>query len=98
MGKGSHPREGQEATQSYVMVKKALLEAYDYVQGSLVSRALCLERKSGQSPGDFISQVHQAWGYWTEGLTKEIDTQGTLAVIEPMLPYQCRDFVQARNP
>ena len=89
----------KEEAQSYLNVKKALLQSYDNTQGSLVTRALHPERKPGQSPGEFIAQVHRAWDYWTEGLTKRVTTtQGTMSVVEPMLPYQCCDFVQARNP
>lgn len=74
----------KEDAQSYPKVKKALLKSYDNAQSSLATRALCPERKSGQSPGDFIAQVHRAWDYWTEELSgKEINTQGTIVVIEP---------------
>jgi len=61
----------KEDAQSYLKVKKALLKSYDNIQGSLATRALRPERKSGQSPGDFIAQVHRAWDYWTEDLSRK---------------------------
>lgn len=75
--------------------------SYSYVVKTAIyegSLALRPERKTCRKVPAHFSQVHRLWSYWTENLSKkEINVPGTMAIIEPMLPYLCRDYIQTRD-
>ena len=80
-------------------IKKALLNSFAGAKGSLEYRALTTGREKGQSATQFLSGIHSRWKHWIGDLLMEQAlTKIVMALGELHLPYQCKSFVQARNP
>ena len=90
---------GETDRKDFDAIKKALLNSFAGAKGSLGYRALTTGREKGQSATQFLSGIHSRWKHWIGELPMEQAlTKIVMALGELHLPYQCKSFVQARNP